>query len=264
MTVAGPDQGYHDIRHGATAYSAVVGTLGALAVPAIIVVFTTAIPQVANARTLATFATALLVAGMFGSLLGAIALAYLGAERDPIAGLAPAIAYAAVPVVVSFCCILGAFEVLAALYQPSAKTLFSVIVAAGGLFGVVYTSFAVVHSLNLGPRGDERRAWLEAQQIREHASAVKAARLLGSATAIPVLSAVILRLAGVHLRPTSSIVAVDVILALALIAMGPLLAVLRTAPSQTPAEQQGLRLHELYAANFAMSGFAVLLLLTLP
>ena len=238
--------------------------MGALAVPAIIVVFTTAIPQVANARTLATFATALLVVGMFGSLLGAIALAYLGAERDPIAGLAPAIVYAAVPAVVSLCCILGAFQVLAALYQPSAKTLFSIIVAAGSLFGVIYTSFAVVHSLCLGPRGDARQAWLEAQQIREHASAVKAARLLGGVTAIPVISAMVLRLAGVHLRPTSSIVALDVVLALALIATGPLLAVLRTAPSKTPAEQKGLRLHEIYAANFAMSGFGVLLLLTLP
>ncbi len=259
-----PDRGYHDIRHGATAYSAVVGTFGAIAVPAIILIFTNPIPQVANARTLATMATTLLVAGMFGSLLGAIALAYLGAERDPIAGLAPAIVYAAVPVVVSLSCILGAFEVLAALYQPSVKTLFSVVVATSSLFGVVYTAFAVIHSLDLGPRGVTRRTWLKAQQIREHVSAVKAARLLSGITAAPVLLAMVLRLAGVHLRPTSLTVHLDLITALVLITVGPLLAVLRTTPSKTPEEQRGLRLHEMYAANFGISGFTILLLFTLP
>lgn len=259
-----PDRGYHDIRHGATAYSAVVGTFGAIAVPAIILVFTTPVPHVANAPTLATFATALLVAGMFGSLLGAVALAYLGAERDPIAGLAPAIVYAAVPVVVSLSCIVGAFEVLAALFQPSVKTLFSMVVAAGSLFGVVYTCFAVVHSVKLGPRGETRGAWLEAQQIREHAGAVKAAWLLGGVTITPVLLAVALRLAGAHLRPTPSIITFDVLIALALIATGPLLAILRTVPSRTPEEQRGLRLHEMYTADFAISGFTLLLLFTLP
>src|ERR1700759_2104039 len=106
MTSPGVDQGCHDIRRGATAYSAIVGILGALAVPAIVLLFTPPSPDAPNAATLNTFATGLLVAGMFGSLLGAIGLAYIGAERDPIAALAPAIVYAAVPAVISLCSIL--------------------------------------------------------------------------------------------------------------------------------------------------------------
>jgi hypothetical protein len=164
MAVPGPDQGYHDIQRGAAGYSVVVGAFGALAVPAIVLVFTAPPTHVANAQTLEVFATGLLVTGMFGSLLGAIAFAYLAAERDPIAALAPAIVFAAVPVSVSFSSILGAFEVLAVLYQPSAKGLFAITVAAGGLFGVIYSSLAVIHSVTLGPTDEAiRQEWLPRQ-----------------------------------------------------------------------------------------------------
>jgi hypothetical protein len=258
------DTGHHEIQRGATAYSAVVGAFGALAVPAIVLIFQSP-DKSPRGPTLDTYAIGLLVTGMFGCLLGAIALAYIGAERDPIASLAPAIIYAAVPVSVSVCSILAAFEVLSALSLPSAKTLFALVVAAGGLFGVIYSSFAVLHSVTLGPTQKHVRSeWQERQALRSRSSAERAAFALGVASSLPVLLATALRLADIHMRPTQIAIRVVMGIAFALILVGPLLAVLRTRPSDTPAKQKAIRLVEAYAPNVAVGGYVLLLLIALP
>jgi hypothetical protein len=265
MTVPGPDQGYHDIQRGAAGYSVVVGAFGALAVPAIVLVFTAPPAHVANAQTLEAFATGLLVTGMFGSLLGAIAFAYLAAERDPIAALAPAIVFAAVPVSVSFSSILGAFEVLAVLYQPSAKGLFAITVAAGGLFGVIYSSLAVIHSVTLGPTDEViRQEWLPRQPIRTQQDAKRAAMVIALVGVLPIVVSVAMRIAEIHVRPTTATVNAVIGIAIALTIVGPLLAVSRTATLPTAAQQKALRPVEIYWTNLVMSGFVLLMLVALP
>lgn len=114
----GPDEGYYDSRAGASAYAPLVGTFGALAVTAIVVLFST---SKALSPTQLALATGLLAVGVFGSLAGSFGLAAIGAEQDPTANLPPAIMYVAVPVTTSVVSILGAFEVLAKVYIPSRR-----------------------------------------------------------------------------------------------------------------------------------------------
>jgi hypothetical protein len=258
------DTGHHKIQKGATSYSAVVGAFGALAVPAIVLVFQSP-DRTAHGRTLDTYATGLLVTGMFGCLLGAIALAYIGAERDPIASLAPGIIYASIPVSVSVCSIVAAFEVLAALDLPSAKTLFALVVVAAGLFGVIYTSFAVLHSVTLGPTAkDVRSNWQDKRRLPTRRSAEKAALAIGAVSVVPILLAAILRLADVHIQPTTTAIQIVIAIGFLLILAGPFLAVLRTRPCETPDGQRAIRMIEAYGPNFAVGGFVLLLLIVLP
>jgi hypothetical protein len=151
------------------------------------------------------------------------------------------------------------------LYQPSATTLFALIVAAAGVFGVIYSSFAVVHSVVLGPTDERIRSeWLTRQSFQEREAAKKAAAVLMLTSLVPIAVGVGLRLKDIHAQPTTSTVNVVVGIAIILILISPFLAVLRTTPSRTAADQIGLRLSEVYGANFAVSGFVLLLLMVLP
>jgi hypothetical protein len=97
----------YDLRRGATAYSPIIGTLGALAVPGIIVQFTPSKSLITAHATLITFAAGLLIVGVIASFISAIALAAIGAEREPTANLAPAVMIVAMPAVMSFVAILA-------------------------------------------------------------------------------------------------------------------------------------------------------------
>src|SRR4051812_28131439 len=102
---SGPDEGWYDLRKGASAYAPIVGSFGSLAVTAIVVVFTVSAGRIP--QTQVALSTGLLVIGFFGSLLGAFGLAAIGAENDPTANLGAAIMFIAVPVVVSTTATLG-------------------------------------------------------------------------------------------------------------------------------------------------------------
>ncbi|MGI5359757.1 hypothetical protein ACQI4E_31285 [Streptomyces sp. CA-252508] len=121
--------GHYDVRRGAAAYAPIVGSFGALSVPATIVLFTTA---GSGDTTLVSLAAGLLVVAMIGSLTGSIALAAIGAEVDETANLPAAVMFVAVPVVVSLVSVLSAFATLAAIHLPTQKTLFAVIAGVGG------------------------------------------------------------------------------------------------------------------------------------
>lgn len=114
-------EGRYDIRQGAAAFAPIVGALGALAVPAIIVLFTSRQESVASRGPFLSLAAGLLIVAMIGSLTGALGLAAIGAEQDLTANLVPATMFLLMPVVISIVAILAAFEVLAALYLPESK-----------------------------------------------------------------------------------------------------------------------------------------------
>lgn len=255
------NEGHYDIRKGASAYAPIIGAFGALAVPAITVLFTTSKP---GDSTLVTLAAGLLVVAMLGSLTGSVALAAIGAEQDETANLPAAVMYIAVPVVVSIVAVLAAFEVLAAIYLPASKTLFAVMTGVGGLAGAYFTSFAVGDSWLTGPSDPATKAqwqptqWIESQEDSYH----KAQRVAG-VSAIPAVAGIVLRLCGVEssLTPTGVNWLVGVGLAVAM--AGIFLGVQRSAhPINGP--QQGLRAFEAYSTASAVSLFSLAVMIFLP
>jgi len=195
-------EGHYDVRRGAAAYAPIVGAFGALAVPTVTVLFTSTPPGKA---LLVTMATGLLVVATIASLTGSIGLAAIGAERDETANLPPAVMCIAVAVVVSIVSVLAAFEVLAAIYLPSARTLFSIITGVGGLAGAYFTSFTVGDCYRTGPRDPSvRPVWLARQWIQDQRSGYKHAQRLAILGAIPILMAMAVRVFVGHFEPTSA------------------------------------------------------------
>ncbi|MET7966175.1 hypothetical protein [Micromonospora sp. NPDC005305] len=258
-----PVEGRYDVRAGAAGYAPIVGAFGGLSVTAIVVVFT--VPSTtSHPGTYLVLATGLLIIAMFGSLLGALGMAAIGAEQAPTANLGAAVMYIAVPVAISVASTLGAFEVLAALYQPSSAALFAIIVAAGGLFGVIFTAFALADSTSLGPTDPElHKEWIKTQWLKSSRQAYRYTVCIAVAGCAPVLLAVVLRLAGVGFNPTRAtanwVIGVGIFLTLA----GTLTSLARTAHSDD-GNQRGIRPFEAAATTLAIGGYVLLMMLFLP
>jgi len=87
--------------------------------------------------------------------------------------------------------ILGAFEVLVSHYAHTSSTLFTVIVGAGGAFGVFFAAFAVADSPSMGPLDPgEHAAWLMDQRLHDRKQAQRWAIGIAIATMIPIALAV--------------------------------------------------------------------------
>ena len=112
--------GQYDVRDGSRSYAQIVGVFGSLALPGIVLLFTVQEPE--NSRTqLVILAIALLVVGMMSSLVGAFGLAAVGAEQELTANVIPASLFYGIPVSIAIGSMLGAFEVLAAIYLPETQ-----------------------------------------------------------------------------------------------------------------------------------------------
>jgi hypothetical protein len=255
-------EGQYDVRVGASSYAPIVGAFGALSVPAIILVF--ALPSQNAASATVTFAAGLLVIGMFGSLFGSVGLAAIGAERDPTANLAPAIMYIAVPVATSIISVLGAFEVLAAIYIPDSADLFAIIVVAGGIFRVMFTAFAIADSVSLGPTDPKRHDdYLKKQWLQTRAQSYRWANIIAAiGTILPLLGAG-LRVAGFGI-PLNSLTINSIIGAgVGVTFLGTIASMLRTA-HRLDGEQRGLKGPEAAVTVLAIGGFTLGLVVCLP
>jgi hypothetical protein len=256
----------YDLRRGVTGYAPIVGTFGALAVPAIVLLFQGPVPAMHHKVAFVTLAAGLLIVGLIGSLIGAIGLAAIGAEREPTANIPPAIMFIAVPVVVSVVAILGAFAVLSAIYLPESSTLFALIAGAGGVSGVFFTSFAIGDSWQAGPTDPHvREDWLKKQwvAIRSHEEAYKWTAIVGSASAIPILVCMAIRGSGLHVTPNMAAANWLVGSGLFLAMIGTYLGNMRTAH---PAEgiEQWLRKWEAFGVTLTLSAYIIVLLFFLP
>lgn len=199
------------------------------------------------------------------SLTGAIGLAAIGAEQDETANLPPAVMYIAVAVVVSIVSVLGAFEVLAAIYVPDSRLLFALITGAGGLAGAYFTSFAVGDSWRTGPTDPEvRPLWLARQWISTPQIGYRQARLLAVRAAIPPAIAMVLRVFDCHFEPTPLNVNILVGAGLLLALGGIFLGVERTSHAFQDNEQRAIRQLEAYSTTLAVSFYTAVLLLFLP
>ncbi|MGW2933290.1 hypothetical protein ACWDA7_15795 [Streptomyces sp. NPDC001156] len=255
-------EGHYDVRRGAAAYAPIVGAFGALAVPTVTVLFTSA--HQGN-RAFVTLATGLLVIAIIASLTGSIALAGIGAEQDETANLPPAVMYTAVPVVVSIVSVLAAFEVLSAIYLPTARTLFSLITGAGGAASAYFTAFTVGDSHRTGPRDPQiRPSWLDKQWIKDQKDAYAKGQRLAVIGVLPILIAMVVRGLGGHFMPTTASVNTLVGAGLLLAMAGVILGVQRTAHALRDEDQKGIRDYEAYGTTVAVSLYTVALIVFLP
>jgi hypothetical protein len=257
-------EGRFDVRHAAAAFAPIVGAFSALAVTAIIVLFTVPPRPTPYRAPFVALAAGLLVIAMISSFAGSFSLAAIGAEDDATANLVPAMMYMHASVMISLVVVLAAFEVLAAIYLPESKTLLALITATGGLFGSLRCSFGVSDAWYAGPSDiHERTHWLRTQWIQSHSQAYRSTSLVMLASAIPIALGVILRLLGVEKVPTINsanwVVGVGFALTMALNIMG----IFR---SRHPVDriQRGLRRSEGFAIPMSIGLYVLGLMIFLP
>ena len=173
----------------------------------------------------------------------------------------------AVPVVLSIVAALDAFEVLAAIYAPEGTTLLALICGAGGLFGIVFNSFAIGDSPGLHPTtmtAVEFDSWRDRQWIRDRAMAYRMFNIVAGFSCVPLLVGIGLRLAGVRLPLNQTsvnwLIGTGVGLALA----GTFLSATRTRHPELGNEQKALRRFEAWSTNLTISLYTLALMIMLP
>jgi hypothetical protein len=257
-------EGRYDIRQGAAGYALTIGTLGALAVPALFVLF--AVPQASAPQRapLVALAGGLLIVAILASTGGAIGLAAIGAEQDLTGNLVPAVMFLGVAASVAIVTVLGAFEVLAAIYLPESTTLFAVIVGVSGIMGAFFVALSIADSWHTGPRDPaKKKEWQRKQWIRTQKKGDRQTLIVALLGTIPASAGIGLRIAGVHISPSTRTVA-WVIGGSLVLAMGAIVfAGMRT---RHPADgtQKGLRAWEAYSTTLAISAYALVLMIMLP
>lgn len=258
------NEGRYDIRRGAAGYSPVIGTFGALAVPAIIALFTFSPSHQPHVRLLFALAAGLLSVAMIASITGAIGLSAIGAERDLTANLVPATMFLAVAASVSLVAVLGAFEVLAKIFLTESKTLFAVITGVAGLCGCFFTALSIADSWHTGPSDPRVKGpWQKTQWIKTQLYADRQTSLVAGLSSVPAITGIALRIIGVQVSlgtaSTTWLVSATLVLALAAIGTGAM----RTRhPVQGP--QRGLRRGEAYVTTLAISGYTLAMMIFLP
>ena len=260
----GPDEGLYDARVGAASYAPIVGAFGALAVTAIVVVFTVASDA---SRVLIALATGLLVVGVFGSVMGSFGLAAIGAERDRTANIVPSIMFIAIPVAISIIAILGAFEVLARIYAPDAVPLFAFITGVGGVFAIWLNALGIgdatgFHPTTMTPQ--ELDEWRGRQWLKSRRDAYRAANIIGGISVVPAIVGTVIRMSGVNVGLSQTEVNVIVGSAIGLTVVGTFLGLNRTKHPETGNDQQSLRCWEAWATPLAIGIYVLFLMIALP
>ncbi|MEV5886701.1 hypothetical protein AB0L74_29115 [Streptomyces sp. NPDC052020] len=256
-------EGHYDARRGAAGYAPIVGTLGALAVPAVIVVFTNP-PEGPGGGQAIAFAAGLLVVALIGSIIAAIALAAIGAESDLTPNLTSGIMYAAVAVVIALVDIVAAFEILASLALPQARPILLLITGAVGSLGVFFTALALGDSLATHPRHSPGyRDWKKTEWIASQGDANRATLRVTAIGVLPVIAGVMCRVSDLRLPEGTAAANTIILTGLALTVTAIVASALRTGhPGTEPS--RGPRPWEAYATTLTTSSYTAFLLLLLP
>lgn len=272
MPLLRSDQGRYDLRNGASVYASIVGGFSAIAVTAVVLVFTLKPPDKQAVETLG-YCTGLLALAMFGSLLGAFGIAAISAEDDPTANLVPAVSFIAVPVVIAVTSTIAAFEALASIYTPGSADLFVGITGAGALFGIVFNSFTIADSSTSHPTiingraitDAELQAWFSRQWIKSREEAYKKTDLILAVCALPIVVVTVLRLSGAWSVSLGVVSANWLTGALIVVCMvGAYMGLNRTKHPRTGNDQKALKAWEAWSANAALAIVGCVLVVTLP
>ncbi|WOX16019.1 hypothetical protein [Streptomyces sp. N50] len=259
-----PAEGYYDARRGAAGYAPIVGTFGALAVPAVVVVFVN-LTDLQRHSPAAAFAAGLLVVTVIGSIIGAISMAAIGGESSLTPNLTSAVMFAAVPVVIALVDVVAAFELLASLALPDAQLLLQLITGISGALGVFFTALALgdswaTHPIH-SPNYDE---WKKKEWIGSQEDADNAALWVAGLGVLPVLTGTALRvLAGLHVTANVTTANVIILSGLALTVAATVASALRTRHPKM-ASSRGPRWQEAYVTTLATSTYAAILVIFLP
>ena len=260
----GPDEGEYDVRKGASSYSGIAASIGSLAVTAIVVIFT--VPRDKSVPEQIALATGLLSIAFMGSILGAFALAAIGAEKDPTANLGTAVLFAGLPISLAVVSTFGAFEVLASIYTPASSALFTTMTGAIGAFAVMFASASIPDSMGLHPTTltpEEFDKWRERQWLQDRPHALRAMYLVMAVCGIPIiLTTAISVLFDLSPSLANFVVGVIVLLGAAFVLFGTVMSFV-THPTKGN-DQKALRAWGAWTPNVLIAGFACLLLLTLP
>lgn len=257
-------EGRFDVRSAAAGFAPIVGAFSALAVTAIIVLFTIPSRPTPYKAPFVALAAGLLVVAMISSFVGSFGLVSIGAEEDATANLVPAMMYMHASVMISLVLVLAAFEVLAAIYLPESKTILALITATGGLFGSLRCSFGVSDAWSAGPTdSDERSCWLRTQWIQSHAQAYRLTSRVMLISSVPIVLGVILRLLGADEVPTTVSVNWLVGTGFVLTVTTNILGIVR---SRHPVDrvQRGLRRVEGFTIPLSISLYVLVLMIFLP
>lgn len=257
-------EGRYDIRQGAAGYALTIGTLGALAVPALFVLF--AVPQASAPQRapLVALAGGLLIVAILASTGGAIGLAAIGAEQDLTGNLVPAAMFLGVAASVAIIAILGAFEVLAAVYLPESTTLFAVIVSISGIMGAFFVALSIADSWHTGPRDPARKKeWQKTQWIRTQKKGDWQTGIVAALGIVTASAGIWLRMAGVHVSPSTRTVDLLIVGSLFLVMGAIVFAGIRTM-HRADGTQKGLRAWEAYGTTLVISAYALILVIMLP
>jgi hypothetical protein len=199
-----PFEGHYDVRRGAGGYASIVGTLGALTVPAITILVTVKVPPTAvHGELLVTFASSLLVVSMIASILSAFALAAIAGERVETPNLSPAIMCVGLSAIIGLTNMLASFEILSSLFLHEAKTMFALITGVGGLAGVFFVSLAIADSWMIAPKDPAlREEWRGRQWLKDQKATDRAARRVIFVSSVPVIVGLGLRVFHLLINPT--------------------------------------------------------------
>jgi hypothetical protein len=121
-----------------------MGSISALTLPTVVVLFTVAHSQAVQHPAEFTLLVGLLVMGLLGCLASAFAFSAIAGEEHLTPNLPAATMYVGVGVVTSIIAIIAPFAVLAHIYLKSATGFFVAVTAGGSLTGVIYNGFSVV------------------------------------------------------------------------------------------------------------------------
>lgn len=179
----------YDLRRGAAGYAPIVGTIAGFVVTGVVLVFTIVSHSkpgqpVPHAALLGR-SSALLVLGLIGCLLSAFALAAIGAERKLTPNLTAATLYVGICTAIGIVAILGAFEVLAAIYLPGIRDLFAWVTGGVAIGGSVLVSLVLGDAWTTP--GLPRKHWLYGQARSAFWASIAAGTgmvLLGAAIAL--------------------------------------------------------------------------------
>ena len=191
-------------------------------------------------------------------------MAGVGGEQDETANIPAEIMYEAMAAVIAIASVLAAFEVLAALYLPSIKTLFALITGFGGTCWLFFTTLVVADSFHTGPTDvDDRETWRRTQWIQDRNHAEKAANAVTLIACIPAFAGIVLRVVGVIMTPTTATANLIVGTGFVFTVAGIIFGALRSRHA-ADGFQKGLRPSEALGTSLATSCYILLLLIFLP
>jgi hypothetical protein len=184
-------------------------------------------------------------------------MASLGAERSLTANLTSATLFIGAGAAVGVVSILASFQVLAAIYLPSALTLFGILTACGAVVAVVFVALSLGDAWVAGPLDI---AWRRKQWLGTQPKSLRWAGVAAGLASIPPVLGGVLYFSGAHVSVSQTTVHTIVGIGLGLTVLNAIGGVVRTMFGQ----EQGVQRREAVASLAPLSFFMFALLICLP